>query len=397
MLNGKKILIGITGSIAAYKTINLVRLLVKAGAEVKVVLTPSAKDFVSPLVLSTLSKNKVVHNLFEEDTWANHVMLGRWADVFLIAPLSCNTLAKMAHGECDNLLLATYLSATCPVIVAPAMDEDMWHHPATKQNLQTLRTYGNHILEVGNGELASGLTGDGRMAEPEEIITELNVFFRTSLFKGKNVLVTAGPTYENIDPVRFIGNFSSGKMGYALAETLYLQGADVTLVSGPVHIKTLYKDIGIEQVTSAKEMYEACTTRFPQTDIAIMAAAVADYTPATTAPEKIKKENEDLTLQLNKTQDILQSLGKAKTEKQVLVGFALETNNELEYARKKRVSKNADMIVLNSLRDENAGFNKDTNKVTVIDKNGELWLSDVASKKEIADFIVKIIADKYFH
>ena len=397
MLNGKKILIGITGSIAAYKTISLVRLLVKAGAEVKVILTPSAKDFVSPLVLSTLSKNKVAHNLFEEDTWENHVMLGRWADVFLIAPLSCNTLAKMAHGECNNLLLATYLSATCPVIVAPAMDEDMWHHPATKQNIQTLRTYGNHILEVRNGELASGLTGNGRMAEPEEIITELNVFFRADLFKGKNVLITAGPTYENIDPVRFIGNFSSGKMGYALAETIYLQGADVTLVSGPVHIKTPYKNIKIEQVTSAKQMYETCTAYFPKTNIAIMAAAVADYTPAATAPEKIKKENEGLTLQLNKTQDILQSLGKVKTEKQVLVGFALETNNELEYARKKLASKNADMIVLNSLRDENAGFNKDTNKVTVIDKSGELWLSGVASKKEIADFIVKIIADKYFH
>jgi len=395
MLKGKKILLGITGSIAAYKAILLVRLLVKAGAEVKAVMTESAKNFVSPLVLSTLSNNKVLIDLFDEDTWANHVMLGRWADVMLIAPLSCNTLSKMASGQCDNLLLAVYLSATCPVVVSPAMDEDMWHHPSTKKNIQLLQSYGNNVIDVENGELASGLVGEGRMAEPETILNYLAEFiFRGMALSGKKVLITAGPTYEAIDPVRFIGNHSSGKMGYALAESFYTKGADVYLVSGPSQQHTAYKGISIIKVMNAEEMYKAAYGLFTEVDIAVMSAAVADYKPIQVASEKIKKTDDDITLQLSKTKDILRSLGEIKNPGQLLVGFALETNNEREYALNKMRSKNADMIVLNSLRDDKAGFGHDTNKVTVFDKEGYEHELNLASKKTIAEEIVNLIIQK---
>lgn len=395
MLKGKKILLGITGSIAAYKAIFLVRLLVKAGAEVKVVLTPSAKSFVSPLVLSTLSNNKVLSDLFDEDTWANHVMLGRWADVMLIAPLSCNTLSKMASGACDNLLLAVYLSATCPVVVAPAMDEDMWHHPSTKRNIELIKSYGNSVMNVESGELASGLTGEGRMAEPEAIVKYLvENFFRSKELSDKKVLITAGPTHEAIDPVRFISNHSSGKMGFALAEAFYLKGADVQLVTGPTNQQTNYDGIKVTHVVSAEDMYNVTTCLFSDADIAVMSAAVADYTPLTTATEKIKKTQSNLTLELSKTRDILKTLGERKKTHQLLIGFALETNNEREYALSKLKSKNADMIVLNSLNDPNAGFAHDTNKVTVFDRDGNEVTFDLSSKKNIANEIVNLIIKK---
>jgi phosphopantothenoylcysteine decarboxylase / phosphopantothenate---cysteine ligase len=395
MLAGKKILLGITGSIAAYKSLILVRLLVKEGAEVRVMMTQAAKDFVSPLVLSTFSKNKVLIDLFSEDTWANHVMLGRWADVMLIAPLSCNTLAKMATGQCDNLLLSVYLSAACPVMIAPAMDEDMWHHPATKRNIETLQSFGNKIIDVEKGELASGLFGEGRMAEPEQIIKQLQIFFTENLIlKNKKILVTAGPTQEAIDPVRFIANHSSGKMGFALAESFSKKGADVVLVTGPTHEKIFNKNIKIIQVTSADEMYEASIREFESSDIAVLAAAVADYKPAEFSPEKIKKSSDEMILHLAKTKDILQSLGAAKKNTQLLVGFALETNNEKENALQKLKNKNADFIVLNSMRDKNAAFGYDTNKVTVFDKAGNEFKSGLHSKNEIADFIINIITEK---
>lgn len=391
MLNGKKILLGISGSIAAYKSAILTRLLVKAGAEVKIVMTPAARDFVTPLSLSTLSKNPVHIDLAENDSWANHVMLGRWADIMLIAPLSCNTLSKMATGQCDNLLMAIYLSATCPVVVAPAMDEDMWHHATTKKNLETIAGFGNHLIPVENGELASGLIGDGRMAEPESIIKWLNGFFlNKSELKGKRVLITAGPTYEPIDPVRFIGNHSSGKMGAAIAEEMRMRGADVTLVLGPSDIK-VKGGIKVIKVKSASEMFNACEKIFPTSDIAVMSAAVADYTPVTTAEEKIKKTENDFAVQLTKTKDILKHLGSTKTNGQILVGFALETNNEKENAIKKLQSKNADMIVLNSLNDAGAGFGHDTNKITIFDKTGKEYPFEIKSKKEVASDIVNTI------
>lgn len=398
MMQGKKILIGITGSIAAYKTISLVRLLVKGGAEVKVIITPAAKDFVSPLTLATLSKHKVLGDLYESDSWANHVALGRWADIMLIAPLSCNTLAKMATGQCDNLLLAVYLSATCPVVVAPAMDEDMWHHPATKRNLETIAGYGNAIIPVNKGELASGLFGDGRMAEPEAILDYLQQKLNPvpGPLNGKKVLVTAGPTYEPIDPVRFIGNHSSGKMGIALAEVLQERGAAVILVLGPVASGTGNKGIEVVNVTTAQEMYEACMNRFAACDLAIMAAAVADFTPETTASEKIKKKDEGLQLTLAKTKDILKSIGQVKRNDQVVVGFALETNNEQAHALQKLQSKNADMIVLNSLADKEAGFKVDTNKVTIFTKNGQQIPFEAKPKKEVANDIVDTITSLYY-
>ncbi len=397
MLKGKKILLGITGSIAAYKSIYLVRLLVKQGAEVKVIMTPSSADFVSKLTLSTLSKNPVLTDLFDEHSWANHVMLGRWADVMLIAPLSCNTLAKMANGLCDNLLLATYLSATCPVVVAPAMDEDMWHHSATKANLQKLKDFGNTIIPVDSGELASGLQGEGRMAEPEAICSFLvDHFFTTKDLKGKKALVTAGPTYEPIDPVRFIGNHSSGKMGVAIAEELYQRGANVTLVMGPSSIQPSVKNISIISVNTASEMYEACDDLFDQSDITVMAAAIADYTPSKTASEKIKKQEDTLLLELKKTKDVLKSLGSQKRDNQILVGFALETRDEKKYAREKLDKKNADLIVLNSLRDKDAGFGKDTNKITIFSKDGQEFQFGAKSKKEVAKDIVDTIIKLYY-
>lgn len=392
MLAGKKILIGITGSIAAYKSILLVRLLIKQGAEVKVIMTPAAKEFVSPVVLSTLSKNSVVTDLVEGTDWSNHVMLGRWADVFVLAPLSCNTLGKMALGFCDNVLLAVYLSATCPVVIAPAMDEDMWRHPATQKNIGQLKAYGHFILEVTEGELASGLFGQGRMAEPEDILIYLTeTFFRTAELKGKKALVTAGPTYEAIDPVRFIGNHSSGKMGFAIAEELYLRGADVTLVAGPTHEQTRYRGISVIKTVSAADMYTAATKAFGNADIAVLSAAVADYKPATVAHEKIKKQEGGLELVLTQTKDILRHLGSIKKPTQYLVGFALETENEKENALKKLQSKNADCIVLNSLRDESAGFGVATNKVTILDRQGKELQTELKPKKAIANDIVSFI------
>ena len=397
MLSGKKILLGVTGSIAAYKSAFLVRLLVKAGAEVRVIMTPSAKDFISKLTLSTLSKNKVLVELFDEESWANHVMLGRWADVMLIAPLSCNTLAKMAHGQCDNLLLAVYLSATCPVVVAPAMDEDMWHHQATKENIQKLVEYGNRVIPVDKGELASGLVGDGRMAEPENIVKYLEEdFFAPKQLTGKKAFVSAGPTYEPLDPVRFIGNHSSGKMGLALAEELFAKGADVTLIMGPSSLELPANRIKIVRVTTAEEMFIACTQQFENSDIGIMAAAVADYTPATVAPKKIKKTNGELVIELKKTKDILQTLGTNKSSKQVLVGFALETDNERDYALGKLKAKNADMVVMNSLNDQGAGFGTDTNKITIFDKSGKEFSYSLMSKKEVAKNIVDTIIQLYY-
>ena len=396
MLKGKKILLGITGSIAAYKSIYLLRLLVKAGAEVKVIMTPSAKDFVSSLTLSTLSHHPVLIDMFDEQSWSNHVMLGRWADIMIIAPLSCNTLAKMAHGQCDNLLLAVYLSATCEVVAAPAMDEDMWKHPATKENLRKLESFGNKIIPVETGELASGLYGDGRMAEPEQIIGYItgNFFLikaKDGPLTGKKVLVTAGPTYEAIDPVRFIGNHSSGKMGIAIAKELYYRGAEVTLIMGPTTTEFSANGIHLVRVTSAADMYKACLKIFPDTDLAIMSAAVADYAPVTKAKEKIKKKEDNFNLELTKTKDILKSLGEKKKPGQVLVGFALETTNEKKHALEKLAKKNADMIILNSLNDAGAGFGHDTNKITIFRKKGKEIAFDIKPKEEVAKDIVDTI------
>lgn len=409
MLQGKKILLGVTGSIAAYKSLLLVRLLVKEGAGVKVVMTPAAKDFVTPLSLATLSKNPVLLDLFEGDTWANHVELGRWADLMVIAPLSCNTLAKMAQGLCDNLLLATYLSAVCPVVVAPAMDEDMWRHPSTKANLERIRGYGNHVIPVEKGELASGLYGDGRMAEPETILAYLEERLmgqrdlagekRQDLagspkgqdLAGKRALVTAGPTYEAIDPVRFIGNHSSGKMGLAIARELADRGALVDLVLGPSSLHAEYPGITVRRVTSAEEMYKACVALFPGVHIAIMSAAVADFRPVAPAEEKIKKKDDTLILELTKTKDILQALGQQKNG-QILVGFALETTGERAYALDKLHKKNADLIVLNSLNDAGAGFGYDTNKVTIFDRSGGETVYAQKTKQQVAaDIVDKVV------
>ena len=398
MFQGKKVILGVTGSIAAYKSLLLVRLLIKEGASVRVIQTPSSRDFVTPLSLSTLSKNAVMADLFQENTWTNHVEWGHWADLMLIAPLSCNTLAKMAQGLCDNLLLATYLSATCPVVVAPAMDEDMWRHPATRANLERLRTFGNHIIPVEKGELASGLYGDGRMAEPEAILA----FIRDQIFSqrrgdlaGKKALVTAGPTYEAIDPVRFIGNHSSGKMGIAIAKELAERGAQVDLVLGPSSLVVETPGVTVHHVVSAEEMYKASLEIFPRADIAVMSAAVADYTPAIKSPEKIKKNSEILVLELSKTRDILKALGNQKKKGQVLAGFALETNGERGYALDKLRTKNADLIVLNSLHDEGAGFGFDTNKITIFEKDGPEIPYERKPKqqvaKDIVDRIVKML------
>jgi len=412
MLKDKKILLGVTGSIAAYKSLLLIRLLVKEGAEVKVVMTPAAKDFVTPLSLATLSKHPVLLDLLEGDTWANHVDLGRWADLMLIAPLSCNTLAKMAQGLCDNLLLATYLSAVCPVVVAPAMDEDMWKHPSTKANLDRIRGYGNSIIPVEKGELASGLYGDGRMAEPETILAyvrnmvsgatergrltedgkqEWTSGVKKQDLKGKKALVTAGPTYEAIDPVRFIGNHSSGKMGVAIAHALADRGAMVDLVLGPSSLDVSYPGISVHRVVSAEEMYNACIAVFPGVDIAIMSAAVADFRPVAPAGEKIKKKDETLILELTKTKDILQTLGQQK-KGQILVGFALETTGERAYALDKLHKKNADLIVLNSLNDAGVGFGYDTNKITIFDKSGGETVYAQKTKQQVAaDIVDKVV------
>jgi len=395
MLKGKKILLGITGSIAAYKSLLIIRLLIKEGAEVKVVMTNAAKDFVSPLVVSVLSKNKVITDLIEDNTWSNHVLLGRWADLFLIAPLSCNTIAKMANGICDNVLLAIYLSATCKIVIAPAMDEDMWLHPATQNNLRIIKDFGNEIIPVDSGELASGLTGEGRMAEPEAIIAYIKAnYFRKDLLKDKKILVTAGPTREPIDPVRFLSNHSSGKMGFAIADTCYENGADVILITGPTKEKCNYAGIKRIDIVSSDDMYEACKKFAPDMQVIIMSAAVADYKIENIAREKIKKQGHTMQLELTKTKDILHFLGTQKKDNQFLVGFALETNNERENAKIKLKNKNLDCIVLNSLKDDQAGFNFDTNKVTIIDKNEVEFSIELKSKKDIAADIITFISNK---
>lgn len=393
-LEGKKIVLCVTGSIAAYKTPQLVRQLVKSGADVKVICTDAATKFVSPLALSTVSKNDVLSNISDGASWNNHVSLGRWADALLVAPCSANSLAKLANGLCDNLLCAVYLSAICPVFIAPAMDEDMWHHQSTKNNIERIASYGNHIIPVAHGELASGLVGDGRMAEPDDILQYLSTFFTTAAtfpLQGKKALVTAGPTFERIDPVRFIGNFSTGKMGIALAEYLAAKGATVTLVLGPTHLRPKNSTINTVFVESANQMFDACNTIFPSVDIAIMAAAVADFRPKEVAAEKIKKAGNALELLLEPNKDILAHLGTLKKAAQLLVGFALETNNELENAHKKLLAKNADFIVLNSLQDSGAGFGGDTNKVSILSKNNSIKELPLQSKESIAAAIIEYI------
>lgn len=395
-MKGKRIILGVCGSIAAYKSAHLTRLLVKTGAEVKVVMTQSAHDFITPLTLSTLTRNPVLTDFIKDasGTWNNHVELGLWADALVIAPASANTLAKMAHGLCDNLLLAVYLSARCPVFFAPAMDLDMLQHPATKKNIETLTTYGNHLIQPTYGELASGLTGIGRMAEPEEIVTHLSAVFRSNQrLKGKKVLVTAGPTHEAIDPVRFISNHSSGKMGFAIAEVLADEGADVNLVTGPTQQHTSHPGISVKHVTTAREMLDACTGFFDDADITVLSAAVADYRPLEAAKQKIKKKDQDLSLTLTKTDDIAATLGTRKHNGQIIVGFALETEEEEKNALKKLEAKNFDLIVLNSLNDTGAGFGHDTNKVTLFDGKQKNTF-ELKSKKEVAKDIVEAIIQK---
>ena len=391
-MKGKgNILIGITGGIAAYKAAILVRNFIKAGYEVRVLMTPFAKHFITPLTMATLSKNPVFTEFYnpENGDWNSHVDLGLWADAFVIAPATANTIAKMANGIADNLLLTTYLSARCPVFFAPAMDLDMYKHPATQKNISTLTERGNMVIDAESGELASGLEGKGRMAEPDKIFTVVDNFLsKKNDFEGKKVLVTAGPTYEHIDPVRFIGNYSSGKMGFAIAEELAKRGAEVFLVTGPVKLETPHTAIKRIDVTSAEEMWQQCKNIFPQTNIAILSAAVADYTPVTKSDTKIKKNNDKLLLELKKNPDIAKNLGKMKKNGQITVGFALETDNEFQNALKKLKKKNLDFIVLNSLKDKGAGFNTDTNKVKFIRKDGTVKDFELKMKTEVARDIV---------
>lgn len=397
MLKGKKILLGVCGSIAAYKSALLIRLLVKEGCEVKVVMTSSAKTFITPLTLSTLSKNPVV-SAFEKDDqgqWENHVELGLWADLFLVAPASANTLAKMANGLCDNLLLATYLSAKCPVMLAPAMDLDMYKHPATIANLKTLQSFGHEVLAAEHGELASGLIGEGRMAEPEEILKIVEGHFdKKKRFEGQKVLITAGPTYEKIDPVRFIGNHSSGKMGLALAHEMAAEAADVLLIAGPGQYKLTDENISLIRVSSAEEMYQEVASAYSTTDISIFAAAVADYRPVAPASEKIKKAGESMNIELVRNKDIAAEMGKLKKNGQLNVGFALETEREAEHAQEKLKKKNFDLIVLNSLNDNGAGFSVDTNKITIFSVDHPARHFELKSKQEVAKDIVNCIHEK---
>lgn len=401
MLSNKKILIGVTGSIAAYKISPLVRLLVKANAQVRVIMTPSATQFVTPLTLATLSKNEVLveYTNAAKTNWTNHVELGAWANVLLIAPCSANTLSKMATGGCDNLLLATYLSAKCPVLFAPAMDLDMYAHPSTINNIAMLQKYGNMLIPATSGELASGLVGEGRMAEPETIVQFITQFFSSvspSVLNNKNILITAGPTYEAIDPVRFIGNHSSGKMGFALAESLANAGAKVQLISGPTHLQISHPNITLTNVVSSDDMYAVATQLYPTCDVAICAAAVADYKPSIAATEKIKKETSDITnINLTQTHDILKWMGEHKTAQQLLVGFALETNNEEANAIKKIERKNLDFIVLNSLQNAGAGFKHDTNQITIINKHNKVFNFELKTKQQVANDIVQHI-ETYF-
>jgi phosphopantothenoylcysteine decarboxylase/phosphopantothenate--cysteine ligase len=397
MLSGKKIIVGVSGSIAAYKSALIVRLLVKEGAEVKVIMTAAAKDFITPLTLSTLSKNPVLSGFIndEQGEWNNHVDLGLWADALLIAPASANTISKMANGACDNLLVGAYLSARCPVFFAPAMDIDMLQHPSVGSNIQKLASFGNHQIAPGFGELASGLIGQGRMAEPEQIVDFLDQYFsQEKKLKGKKVLLTAGPTYESLDPVRFIGNHSTGKMGFAIAEALANEGAEVELISGPTALTISHPQIRITRVVSAEEMYQACILKFTSTEIVVLSAAVADYKPVHTAEQKIKKSGNEMTIELTQTRDIAKELGKQKKKGQLIVGFALETENERSNAQKKMISKNFDLIVLNSLNNPGAGFGHDTNQVVIFNKSGALREYSLKSKKEIAVDIVNAIADE---
>lgn len=390
-LQGKRIILGVTGSIAAYKSAHLTRLLIKAGAEVQVIMSASALDFITPLTLATLSKRPVLHQFQQVETgvWNNHVELGLWADLFLVAPLSANTLAKLALGICDNLLTATYLSARCPVMLAPAMDLDMYRHPAVRANLNRLQSFGNHILEAESGELASGLSGQGRMMEPEHIVEQVEFFFKKKAdFQGKKVLLTMGPTQEAIDPVRYISNHSSGKMGYALAEAFLQRGAEVYVVSGPVSIDVAKYKFHWSDVLSAQSMYEAAASLHPQADIVVFAAAVADYAPRDVASEKIKKDEAEMNISLKKNIDIAGTLGQSKKPGQIHVGFALETENEEQNAKGKLEKKNFDLIVLNSMKESGAGFRLDTNRVHLFHRNGKKVSSAVERKESIAELIL---------
>lgn len=395
ILSGKKILLGITAGIAAYKSANLVRLFIKLGAEVKVIMTPASKDFITPLTLSTLSKNPVHSEFYDSkndnEMWNNHVELGLWADYFLIAPTTTNTLSKMTNGTCDNLVLATYLSAKCPVYFAPAMDLDMYKHPSTKENLEKLKYFGNILIPATSGELASGLVGEGRMAEPEDIVSFIeNDILNKLPLRGKKVLITAGPTYEAIDPVRFIGNHSSGKMGFEIAKSAANLGAEVFLISGPSHEQINHSLIHRIDVVSADEMFTSAHHFFSEVHIAILAAAVADYKPKNVSHQKIKKKDAALSIELEPTKDILASLGEIK-KNQLLVGFALETDNEIENAKSKLKRKNLDMIILNSLQDKGAGFASDTNKITIIDKNLKEKAFELKSKEAVSNDILNEI------
>jgi phosphopantothenoylcysteine decarboxylase / phosphopantothenate---cysteine ligase len=397
MLKNKKIILGISGSIAAYKIAFLTRLLLKEGADIQIVMTQAAKEFITPLTLATLSKKPVLSEFVKDQTgtWNNHVDLGLWADVILIAPATAHTLAKCANGICDDLLTAVYLSAKCPVMFAPAMDLDMYQHPSTIVNLKKLQSYGNQLVKSNFGELASGLVGEGRMAEPEELVEVLTKHFsEKAILKGKKILITAGPTQEPIDPVRFISNHSTGKMGYAIADKFAKAGAEVTLVSGPTSLKSPDSTINLVKVRSAKEMYEATKGYFEQADIIVLSAAVADYTPAVVADKKIKKKEDTFNIELTKTTDIAKTLGQSKRPEQLMVGFALETDNEVENAIGKIKSKNLDMIVLNSLQDSGAGFGHDTNKICIIKKDGTIIDFDLKSKQDVAmDIVDEVIAN----
>lgn len=393
-MKGKKIVLGITGSIAAYKAAVLTRLLIKKGAEVQIVITPAGKEFITPITLSALTSKPVISEFFSQrdGTWHSHVDLGLWADAMVIAPATASTIGKMAHGIADNMLVTTYLSMKAPVFVAPAMDLDMFAHPSTQHNLDILRSYGNHIIEPASGELASHLVGKGRMEEPEKIVEALENFFtKQEDLKGKKVMITAGPTYEKIDPVRFIGNYSSGKMGYALAEVCAERGAEVTLISGPVNLNVSHPGIHRIDVESAEQMYQAAKEAYAQADAGILCAAVADFTPEQTADHKIKREKDDLVLRLKPTQDIAAALGKEKKPHQLLVGFALETNDEILHAQDKLVRKNFDFIVLNSLNDKGACFRCDTNKITIIERQGETPYP-LKGKKEVSEDIIYKLA-----
>jgi len=395
MLQGKKIILGVTGSIAAYKSAHIIRLLMKEGAEVKVLMTSLAKEFITPLTLATLAKNPILVDFFDptNGNWNSHVDLGLWADAYLIAPATANTIGKMATGVADNLLLTTYLSAKCPVFVAPAMDLDMFAHPATQRNLEALISVGNLIIEPASGELASGLEGKGRMEEPENIVRFIDDYFTAKPLLGKNILITAGPTYEKIDPVRFVGNYSTGKMGFALAEVCAKQGANVCLIAGPVQLKTKHPNIERIDVESAEEMYNAVTDRFYSMDGAILCAAVADFTPIEIDITKMKREKENLSLELKPTHDIAATVGEMKTDSQFLVGFALETNNEEANAFSKMERKNFDFIVLNSLQDEQAGFGYDTNKISILHRSGSKKEFELKSKNAVAEDIVAEIVE----